>query len=218
MCPAVLSDYPNLYRLHSGSHFDALYRGKNISESVYLPFFSFVFPFYSGLIFNTLFLSSVNVTSPNRINRTEQHQWIAVELLNYRLALLYFSPFIEHLQFQFLTFPSLFLFVCPTAWLTLCVRVTEVETNKGYFWDEKSKLAVLDFCLPCSCQHENQVVTAGLPLEGDGHFAFVGHDFILRAETDVFFFFFSKSCRVLNNIQFTFWADSGNWELLYERQ
>lgn len=50
------------------------------------------------------------------------------------------------------------------------------------------------------------MVTAGLPLEGDGHFAFAGHDFILKAETDVFLFFFflfSKSCRVLNNIQFT---------------
>lgn len=80
----------------------------------------------------------MNISSPNRRNWMKQKHWIAVELLNYYPAFLYFPPFIEHLLFYFLMFLFLFPVTYPTASLTLCACVTETETNKGCFWAEKS--------------------------------------------------------------------------------
>lgn len=133
----------------------SLQRKKYLCLCVRLPFSPFEFPFYLRFLFNTLFLSTMNVSSPNRMNWMKQKRWIAVELLNYHPAFLYFPPFIEHLLFHFLIFLFLFLVTYPTALLTLCASVTETETNKGCFWDESPNLLFLGFCLPVSCQHEN---------------------------------------------------------------
>lgn len=154
----------NLYRLHSGLHVDILYKGKKyLCLCVYMPFSSFEFTFYLRFLFNTLLLSTINISSPHRINWMKQQHWIAAELLNYCLAFLYFLPFIEYLLFHFIRFPFWFLVTYSTALLTLCACVGGTETNKGYVWDEKSKLAFLGllftYFLPAW-----KLITAWLPL------------------------------------------------------
>lgn len=91
----------------------------------------------------------MNVSSPNRINWMKQQHWIAAKLLNCCTAFLYFPPFNGHLLFHFLMFLFLFLVTYPTALLTLCACTTEMEMNKGCFWDEKSKFAFLGLLFTC---------------------------------------------------------------------
>lgn len=98
--------------------------------SVYLPSLSFEFPFHLRFIFITLFLSTINVSSPNRINWMKQQHWIVVELLKlssgFPLFLhIYWTPTVPFLNVSF-SVPC-YLCLCFPHSLCFCDRQKQIK-------------------------------------------------------------------------------------------
>lgn len=113
-----------------------LRRKKYLCLSIFLPLSSFEFPVYLRFIFITLFLRTVKVSNPNRINWMKQQHWIVVELLKlssgFSLFLpIYWTPTVPFLNVSF-SVPCYLCHCFPHSCVT--------ETNKGYFWDENPNL------------------------------------------------------------------------------
>lgn len=131
MWQTLVSGDLNLYRLHLSIHFDSLGRGKSICFSVYLPLPSFEFPLHLQFIFITLFLSTLNFPSPNRINWMKQQHWIVVELLKlssgFPLFLpVYWTPTVPSLYVSFYA-PCYLCHFFPHS-LCLCDRQKQLKT------------------------------------------------------------------------------------------
>lgn len=97
---------------------------------VYLPSPSSEFPFHLRFFFITLFLSTINVSSPNRINWMKQQHWIVVELLKLSTALplflpIYWTPTVPFLSVSF-SVPC-YLCLCFPHSLCLCDRQKQIK-------------------------------------------------------------------------------------------
>lgn len=105
-------------------------RKKYLCLSVYLPLPFFEFFFHLRFIFITLFLSTINFSSPKRINWMKQQHWIGVELLKissgFPLFLpVYWMPTVLFLNISF-SIPC-YLCHCFPHSLCLCDRQKQIK-------------------------------------------------------------------------------------------